>query len=173
MSDQNGESAVTNNSWEELIRTKGSDRIEINNILAATSIAILCVLLGLSGRQFSNWMIIQLAAATPTLVTSSLAYAKVSYRDLEEYSIWDRLGWVTLSLGYIMVLNAMTIILYTSGYPVASWWFVSATVLLYALYTVLDVRADRKRLKEKGWKLGFYLALMFLGAGLPMLAGWL
>jgi L-asparagine transporter-like permease len=157
---------------EDLQRVKGSDRIQINNILAAACITILSVLLGLSGKKFSNWLVIQLAAAIPLLITSSLAYAKVSYRDMKEYPIWDRLGWTTLSLGYIMLLNALTIMLFTSNYPVASWWFAGATILLFVVYSVLDVRANKKRLKEKGWKLGFYLALIFLGAILPIAARW-
>ena len=157
---------------EEWSRVKASDRIQINNILAAACVAILSVLLGLSGEQFSDWMVLQLAAATPLLVTSSLAYAKLSYRGVKECPIWDSLGWITLSLGYIMLINALAIMLCTSNYPDVSWWFVSMAILLFVVYSMLDVKADKKRLKEKGWKLGFYLALIFLGAILPMLAGW-
>jgi L-asparagine transporter-like permease len=162
----------SNRGVEDVRRAKGSDRIQINNILAAACIAILSVLLGLSGKQFSNWMVMQLAAATPLLVTSSLAYAKISYRDPREYPVWDGLGWVTLSLGYIMLLNALAIMLCTSGYPTVSWCFISVAVLLFVAYSMLDVKANKKNLREKGRKLGFYLALMFLGAILPILAGW-
>ena len=162
----------SNRGVEDVRRAKGSDRIQINNILAAVCIAILSVLLGLSGKKFSNWMVIQLAAATPLLVTSSLAYAKIGYRDPRECPIWDGLGWATLSLGYIMLLNALAIMLYTSSYATVSWWFLGITVLLFVAYSMLDVKANKKNLREKGWKLGFYLALMFLGAVLPMLVGW-
>ena len=113
-----------------------------------------------------------LAVATPLLVTSSLAYAKLCYRSLKECPTWDNLGWVTLSLGYIMLLNALVIMLYTGGYWAASWWFVGAIVALFVIYSVLDILASRKRLVEKLWKLGFYLALMFCGSVLPMVAGW-
>ena len=157
---------------EHLIRTKGSDRIQINNILAAACVAILSVLLGLSGERFSTWMVLQLAAATPLLVTSSLAYAKICYRDMREYAIWDNLGWVTLSLGYTMLLNSLSIMLHTSSYSSVSWWFVGTAALLFTVYSALDIAANKKRLKEKAWKLGFYLALLFCGAVLPMLAGW-
>jgi hypothetical protein len=159
-------------SGEGTIRVKGSDRIQINNILAAACVAILSVLLGLGGQQFSGWMVVQLAVATPLLVTSSLAYAKVSYRHIDEYPIWDSLGWVTLSLGYIMLLNSLAIMLYRSDYAAASGWFIGCTVLLFLAYSVLDVIAARRRLVEKAWKLAFYLALIGCGSVLPMLAGW-
>lgn len=158
---------------EDLIRVKGSDRIQINNILAAACITILSVLLGLSGQKFSDWMVIQLAATTPLLVTSSLSYAKVGYRYMKEYPTWDRLGWFTLSLGYIMLLNALTIMLYNQGYPQVSWGFICITILLFLVYSALDVKASKKRLKEKVWKLGFYLALMLFGAILPIIEGWI
>ena len=157
---------------EEAIRVMGSDRIQINNILAAACIAILSVLLGLSSERFSQWMVIQLAAATPLLVTSSLAYANISFRDIREFPIWDNLGWVTMSLGYSMLLNVLTLMLYASSYSAAAWWFTGANILLFVVYTALGVKANKKRIREKAWKLGFYLALMFLGAGLPILAGW-
>ena len=157
----------------DLIRTKGSDRIQINNILAAAAIAILAVLLGVSEQRFSGWMVLQLAAATPLLVTSSLAYAKLGYRSLSEYPIWDALGWVTLTLGYIMILNALTIMLHASRYLALSWWFLGAIVLLFTAYSVLDIAASKKRLAEKLWKLGFYLVLMFCGSVLPIIAGWI
>jgi hypothetical protein len=157
---------------EESLRVMGSDRIQINNILAAACIAILSVLLGLSGERFSEWMVIQLAAATPLLVTSSLAYANISFRDIKEYPIWDNLGWVTMSLGYIMLLNVLTLMLYASGYSAAAWWFMSITILSFVIYSALGVKANKERVQEKAWKLMFYLALMLLGAGLPILAGW-
>ena len=156
----------------DLVRAKGSDRIQINNILAAASVTILSVLLGLAGQRFSGWMLLQLAAATPLLVTSSLAYAKITYRDMREYSLWDNLGWATLSLGYIMLLNALAIMLFSGGYAAVSWWFVGATAALFATYSIVDVAANKKRLKEKAWKLAAYLGLMFLGSVLPMLVGW-
>jgi hypothetical protein len=62
--------------------------------------------------------------------------------------------------------------LYDSSYSAAAWWFTGANVLLFVVYSGLGVKANKKRMKEKAWKLGFYLALMFLGAGLPILAGW-
>ena len=59
---------------------KGSNRIQVNNILSAVCLAALSVLLAQSDKEFSPWIIGQLGVAIPFLVTSSLAYAKLCYR---------------------------------------------------------------------------------------------
>jgi len=155
---------------EERFRIRGSDRIQINNLLTAVSITVLAVLLSISKPGLSGWIIIQLAITIPCLVTSSLAYAKMCYRGTDEYHIWDNLGWVTHSLGYIMILNAITILLH-QNYPMIAWILIGVTVLLFFIYSGLDIVAKRRRLKEKGLKLGFYLLLIFLGAVLPIIIG--
>ena len=159
-------------SSEDLIRVKGSDRIQIINILAAVSITILSVLLGLSGQTFSNWMVVQLAASTPLLITASLAYAKTCYRPGREFRLWDRLGWVTLSLGYGLILNMLALLLFTGGYPLATGAFMATVMILFVVYSALDVAARGARLEEKLWKLIFYLVLLGAGSLLPIAAGW-
>lgn len=155
---------------EDRFKIRGSDRIQINNLLCAVSITILAVILSLSRLGVSEWIIIQLAITIPCLVTSSLAYAKMAYRPDEEYHLWDNLGWATHSLGYILILNALIIMLHRQ-YPAAAWILIGVTVSLFVLYSGLDVLAKRKRLKEKAAKLSFYLLLMFIGAILPILLG--
>lgn len=156
---------------EERLKIRGSDRIQINNFLGAISIATLSVLLSLSKPGTFGWIFAQLAVAIPCFITSSLAYAKMTYRGNDEYYIWDNLGWVTHTLGYIMILNALTIMLY-QRYTSIAWIFIGVTILLFLIYSVLDVLAKRRRLKEKGLKLSFYIVLIFIGAILPILMGW-
>lgn len=156
----------------EISRKKGSDRIQINNILSAVCVGVLSVLLSLSGTRLSAWMIGQLACAIPCLVTSSLAYAKTCYRKKEEYSLWDNIGWLTHSLGYIMILNAMALMLYQANYRMITWIFLGTTIFLFLAYSVVDVVAKKRRLKEKGWKLAFYLLTVFVGSILPIIMRW-
>lgn len=157
--------------FEEYVRIKGSDRIQINNILSAVCVGVLSILLGLSTSALSGWEVSQLALAIPFLVTSSLAYAKLCYRPSNEYRIWDKLGWITHSLGYIMILNAIAIMLYRSNFPVIAWGFIAITGLLFTVYSVLDIIANKKRFREKGLKLGFYLLYILFGAIVPIFAG--
>ncbi len=156
----------------DLIRIKGSDRIEINNILSAVCIGVLSVLLGLSKDGLNVWMIGQIALAIPCLVTSSLAYAKTCYRDRHECHIWDAFGWATHSLAYILILNALSIALYYSGQLAIAWIFVAVALLLFVLYSVLDIVADKRRLVEKASKLLFYIVLLLAGSVVPIMLGW-
>lgn len=165
-------SAIKTQKASAISRTKGSDRIQINNILSAVCVGVLSVLLGLSESKQSVWMIGQLAIAIPFLVTSSLAYAKTCYRNRDEYSIWDNMGWWTHSIGYIMILNAVTIMLYQAGYQVVAWLFLGATVSLFLAYSIRDVVMKKRRLREKGSKLVIYLMFIFVGSILPILMKW-
>jgi hypothetical protein len=110
----------------------------------------------------------QLAMAVPLFVTSSLAYSKVCYR-IGEHRIWDPLGWFTHSIGYIMILNAMTILIYRSNYHSVAWLFAAVVIFLFFVYSAMDVIAKRRRLFEKVFKLLFYLLLLFLGSILPII----
>jgi hypothetical protein len=50
--------------------------------------------------------------------------------------------------------------------------FVGVVLSLFLIYSLVDVHAKRHRLNEKVLKLLFYLALLFVGLVLPILAGW-
>jgi hypothetical protein len=152
---------------------KGSNRIQVNNILSAVCLAALSVLLAQSDKVFSPWIIGQLGIAIPFLVTSSLAYAKLCYRTGGEVKVWDVLGWFTHSVGYIMILNATALLLFLrKDYQLIAWLFLGATVSVFVLYSLLDILAKRSRFLEKSWKLLFYLLSIFAGSALPILAGW-
>jgi hypothetical protein len=156
----------------EYAKAKGSDRIQINNVLSAACIGILSILLSVADARLSIWVIAQLAVAVPCLVTSSLAYAKMIYRPESEFGVWDTLAWATHSLGYLLVLNAVALLAYVNNHGGAAVIFLVATVVLFVAYSLIDILLKRSRLWEKLWKLLAYLALLFVGAVLPIVAGW-
>jgi hypothetical protein len=158
---------------EAYFQSKASDRIQIINLLAAAAITVLSVLLAISDRIYSPWIVIQLSVSIPLLVTSSLAYAKIAYRPESECPSWDTLGWVTLSLGYNMILNAVALMLYATGYSLPAVVFLLTALAAFIAYTLVDLAGKRGRLKEKSFKLSLYAFCLFLGGALPILAGWL
>jgi hypothetical protein len=156
---------------ERRLRALSDNRIQINNVLSGLCIAILTVLLALPSVTLGNWVVGQLAGAVPILITSSLAYAKLKYRDEDEIAMWNTFGWITHSIGYIMILNAMVIMLYRNGYPSMAWLLLILISILFLVYSVLDVIAKRKRLLEKGLKALFYMFVLLGGTITPMLLG--
>ena len=156
----------------EFPKAKGAERIQINNFMGAVSVGVLAVLLSLNEARFSRWAIGQLAISIPFFFTSSLAYSKLCYRDPKECPIWDKLGWITHSMGYIATLNAVIVLLYQSPYGAVTWILVATTVLLFAAYSILDVVLDRVRVREKLYKFGFYMLLIVIGSILPIIKGW-
>jgi small-conductance mechanosensitive channel len=155
----------------EYAKAKGSDRIQVNNILSAVCIGVLSVLLTVSPARVGTWVLGQLAIAVPCLITSSLAYSKTAYRPESEYRTWDFLAWITHSVGYLFVLNSVALLAYASNYAVAAWLFIGAAATLFVVYSVIDIALKGRRLKEKVLKLAFYLVLLFVGSVLPILFG--
>lgn len=151
---------------------KSGDRIQIINMLAATSIALMTVLVGLSNKTLNYWMIVQLSISIPCFITSSLAYSKLSYRDSNELVWWNRFAWFTFSVGYGLILNSMAILLYQSSNSLG-FWFIGIAALLFVSYSLLDIYLDKTRLREKAFKLLFYLSLIMLGFFIPVLGNFL
>ncbi|MCX6811289.1 MAG: hypothetical protein NT039_01150 [Candidatus Berkelbacteria bacterium] len=158
---------IDKDDFQKLLPIKGSERIQINNILTAVCIGALSLFLFFEDK-ISPWSVGQLAMAVPLLVTSSLAYSKVCYR-IGEHRIWDPLGWFTHSIGYIMIINAMTLLIYRSNYHSVAWLFTAVVIFLFLVYSAMDVIAKKKRLFEKIVKLLFYLFLLFVGSMLPII----
>jgi L-asparagine transporter-like permease len=164
-------SIVNTSEKERRLRALSDNRIQINSVLSGLCVAILTVLLALPGAKPGNWVVGQLASAVPVLVTSSLAYAKLKYRDEDEMAIWNTFGWLTHSVGYIMILNAMVIMLYRNGYPSMAWLLLALIIVLFAVYSILDVIARQKRSLEKGLKALFYVLVLLGGTVFPLLLG--
>jgi small-conductance mechanosensitive channel len=158
-------------SYEAYASAKGNNRIQINNILSAVCIGALSVLLAISSDRLSPGAVGQLAIAIPCLVTSSLSYSKITYRREEEHAIWDWLGWVTHSIGYALIINALAIMAYNSNYSGIAWLFLGVNTVLFTTYSIVDVAAKSNRLVEKVWKLVFYISLLIAGSVIPIAFG--
>jgi carbon starvation protein CstA len=159
------------NHFEHASR-KGSDRIQINNLLAAVCIGSLSILLTLK-TEFStkSLVLLQFAFSIPLLVSSSLAYAKLALRERIEFKIWDKVGWTFHSLGYILILNAIGLLLHGYDFKIQSISFIGLTILLFTIYSCVDIFLDFLRWKEKLFKLFFYILFIFVGSILPIVLG--
>ena len=155
--------------FRDYSKTKGSDRIQINNLLVAICVPTLTIIISLGDKILNVASIIQLSLAIPCLVSSSLAYAKICYRPEMEFKIWDKLGWILHSLGYIMIINSTALTLYFNEHIFSSWLLIIMTTVFFITYSVIDILLKAQRKREKIMKLGFYLLIMTVGFLIPIL----
>lgn len=155
-------------NFRDYSKIKGSDRIQINNLLVAICIPTLTIIISLSDHILNEASIIQLSIAIPFLVSSSLSYAKIAYRPESEFKIWDRLGWLLHSLGYIMIINSTALIIYFNKHIYISWILISISTLLFIIYSLIDILMKVQRRKEKIIKLALYLLIIIIGFVLPI-----
>lgn len=161
---------------KEFAPAKGSERIQINNVLGAISIAVLAILAG-SKNPHPGYIIIfsELAIAIPCLVTSSLLYSKMCYRPAIEYKYWNGSAWATHTVGYFLIIDALFLLLCTNFFPIPAIILLLTTFLLVVVYSIVDViTAETKevkleRLKEKMVKGLCYILLILVGLLTPLL----
>jgi CBS domain containing-hemolysin-like protein len=157
----------------EINRFKGSERIQINNFLGAVCVAVLVLILTNVPQKLNTFSVAQIAIAIPLLITSSLAYSKLCSRPVNELSSWNTFAWITHTVGYIMILNALFLLVYETHYRTTAWIFLLTSAALFIAYGIQDTRLKRKRLKEHIVKTIIHIALLFFGAVLPVILAWL
>lgn len=154
--------------FRDYSKIKGSDRIQINNLLVAICVPTLTIVISLGDQILNEASIIQLSLAIPCLVSSSLAYAKICYRQEREFIIWDKLGWILHSLGYIMIINSTALTLYFNEHIFTAWLLISITIVFFITFSVVDISLKAQRKKEKIIKLTFYLLILAIGFLIPI-----
>ncbi len=153
----------------EFAKIKGSQRIQINSILSAMAVGVIAIMISNgTAQKISDWIIIQLSAPIPLLITSSLFFSKTSYRHKREYPYWNVAAGITHSLGYFSIINAVVLVLFFGGYETAAWVMLVMVLVLIFLYSLIDYLLNKKRIAEKLVKLLIYFAIIFVGTA-PML----
>ncbi|HLD04283.1 MAG TPA: hypothetical protein VJG90_01045 [Candidatus Nanoarchaeia archaeon] len=145
---------------------KASAKVTINSFMMGSLFFILTLIWSLNPEKFSLSIITQLVLAIPLLFISSLAYSKIGY--WKEVKLWDYLGWFTNNLGNIFILNViglMTSKLYLS----LAWIYFSLIVMLMVIYSWINCVYSPYALREKAFKLIFFLVVLLLGGILPLL----
>ena len=145
---------------------KASAKVTINSFMMGSLFFILTLIWSLNPEKFSLSIITQLVLAIPLLFISSLAYSKIGY--WKEVKLWDYLGWFTNNLGNIFILNViglMTSKLYLS----LAWIYFSLIVMLMVIYSWINFVYSPYALREKAFKLIFFLVVLLLGGILPLL----
>jgi hypothetical protein len=140
---------------------KAVSRIELNSDLLQVAIGAFFVIITMRAELLSSKpLLIQLVASIPLLLTSTLAYSKVRYK--KDVAAWNKLGWITFITAYAFLMN-------TIGILIGIWIDVSISLIFFALscvltitHSVIEVRYDKKSVKERLLKDLLFISVQIL-----------
>jgi hypothetical protein len=157
----------TKKGFFEVNAAKASTKVSINAIMMGSLFFILTLIWTTNPARFGFAVVAQIVLAIPLLHISSLAYSKIGYSD--KVVMWDVLGWFTNNIGSIFILNSIGLMIAEVYRDLAIFYFLT-TIILMALYSVINIIYKPLSVKEKLFKFFFFLLVMLLG-GLFILIG--
>ncbi len=144
---------------------KAEARLHINSFLMGSLFTVLALLWAFSSMKVSLAISLQMALAIPLILFASLSYAKTGYE--RTHKIWDRFGWLTNNLGYLLFLNATGLMIIAFSSRLVGLIYFGLVIFLTITYYVLNILSQPGTLKEHLSKLIFWLIIIFLGGIYP------
>ena len=144
---------------------KSTIRLSINAFVMGDLLLILMLIWMQRTEHFNLFMIAEIAFAIPLLMISIICYGKLGYRD--EYTIYDKIGWVAMTTANNFALNIVGIILAGFSTTIAIVYFI--VLLGFAIgYYILNIYYKRYSVREELTKLVFILLILFFGGIFPI-----
>jgi hypothetical protein len=143
--------------------TKAQTRMQLNGFLLSISMTGFFIIIGLRQELFlQKILLLQQLLSIPLILTSSLAYSKVAYR--EKVEKWDRLGWITFIIGYAFLMNVVGILIGNLISKSISLLFFAASWLLTIIYSGVNIHYGKTTFKERAIKDLLFISLqLFFG----------
>lgn len=145
---------------------KSVSRVTINGAMMGSLFFILTLIWTLGPEKFNIFIIGQLVLAIPLLFISSLAYAKIGYRD--KWHWFNRFGWITTTLGNNFILNVAGLMA-GKFYRELAYVYFSLVIVLVTVYYLINILHGKESLKEELAKLAIVILIVILGGILPLI----
>ena len=140
---------------------KAANRIALNTRLLAVLITVFFLTINLKKELLMQKILaVQFILPIPLLVTSILAYSKVSYR--EKIARWDKLGFITFILGYAFLSNVIGILIGNIIGKTVALIFFAATWIFALIYSAVDISYDKSVMKERLIKDGAFILIQLI-----------
>lgn len=140
---------------------KSQSRIQLNIFLLTAAFTVFFFIISLKEELlFYKIFLIQLISSIPFLLTSTLSYAKVSYR--EKIKRWDRLGWISFIIGYAFLLNSIGILVGNIISLSISLIFFGISWALTIIYSLIDISYEKTVWKERVIKDSVFILLQII-----------
>ena len=146
---------------------KAEARLHINSFLMGGLLTVLALILTFSPDKFNVIVIGQIVLAIPLILFASLSYAKIGYE--RNHKIWDRFGWITTNIGYLLFLNSTGLILSAFSFVILTWIYFSLLLVLSIMYYTFNIISQPGTLKEHLLKLLLFFIFIICGGVLPII----
>jgi len=135
----------------------------LNTFLLTLSIGVFFLTINLRQELLLQKILLaQLILSIPLLLTSTLSYSKIGYR--EKVEKWNLLGWITFVIGYAFLINVVGILVGNVLSVSLSLIFFATSWILTVTYSLVDISYEKTTLKERMSKdLLFILIQIVLG----------
>lgn len=144
------------------IEAKATSRINLSLFLLTVSVTAFFLIINLKEELFYNKILLmQLILAIPLLLTSTLAYSKIGYRDKVER--WDLLGWVTFTFGYAFGVNVIGILVGDIISVPLGLIFFAISWLLVIIYYFVDISYEKNTFRVSISKILLFILICLIG----------
>jgi hypothetical protein len=144
---------------------KAEARLHINSFLMGSLFTVLSIIWAFNSDKISPAITLQMVLAIPLILFASLSYAKTGYE--RTHKIWDRFGWITNNIGYILFLNATGLMVIAFSSRLIGLIYFGSVIFLASAYYILNIISQPGTLKEHLNKLVFWLLAIFIGGIIP------
>ena len=142
-------------------------RLHINSFLMGSLFTVLALLWAFSSITVSSAITFQMVLAIPLILFASLSYAKMGYERAN--NIWNRFGWITNNLGYLLFLNATGLMVIAFSSRIIGFIYFGLVIALVMAYYLMNIISQPGTLKEHISKLILWLIIVFVGGILPII----
>ncbi|RJO60117.1 hypothetical protein C4544_07210 [candidate division WS5 bacterium] len=111
---------------------------------------------------------IQIVLAIPLLFSSIFARSRSVYIG-KDTVVWNTYGFICFLIAYALLVNSVGILLSIFANHNTASIFLLANILLAGIYSLLEVREKKERLKERVWKDGLFVIILILLGLFPVL----
>ncbi|MEI6731047.1 MAG: hypothetical protein WCK90_00045 [archaeon] len=140
---------------------KAESRLHINSFLMGSLFTVLSIIWAFGSGKINQYMVLQMVLAIPLILFASLSYAKMGYG--RSHSIWDKFGWFTNNLGYILFLNATGLMVLAFASKVFAVLYFVSVLILVSVYYMFNIITQPGTFREHVSKWIFYIILISIG----------
>ncbi len=145
---------------------KAEARLHINSFLMGSLFTVLSIIWTFNSEKITMAITLQMVLAIPLILFASLSYAKTGYE--RSHKIWDRFGWFTNNLGYLLFLNATGLMVIAFSSKIVGIIYFGLLIVLVSMYYILNIISQPGTFKEHFWKLILWIIAILLGGILPI-----